>query len=237
MSRLVSLYPIDWRARYEEEFRILLAERPPSARDRIDIVRGAVDARLHPQSTAPGRIPDRSGYGALAGFAALLIAWFLAANGPVHLDEYGSYRDGGAALPFIVLAVALLSIGLYRMIARLPVGAHGAATAGVLAIVAGLGWSFMPWVFPLALIFILGVLGLAVGAWRTGILPVWWVVAFVALLAVPAGVLAALPFLPWYAFRVAGLDFAIVLAPLSGMWLLVAAVLLRGWARPATAST
>jgi hypothetical protein len=30
MSRLICLYPADWRARYEDEFLALLAERPPS---------------------------------------------------------------------------------------------------------------------------------------------------------------------------------------------------------------
>jgi hypothetical protein len=30
------------------EFRGILEARPPSGRDRLDIVRGAVDARLHP---------------------------------------------------------------------------------------------------------------------------------------------------------------------------------------------
>jgi len=33
---------------------------------------------------------------------------------------------------------------------------------------------------------------------------------------------------PWYAMRVAGLDFSVVLVPMSGLWLVVGAVLLRG---------
>ena len=42
MKRLVGLYPADWRARYGPEFDAVLEVRPPSARDRIDIVRGAI---------------------------------------------------------------------------------------------------------------------------------------------------------------------------------------------------
>ncbi len=49
MTRLIALYPEDWRTRYEAEFLSLLADRPPDPLDRLDIVRGAIDARLHPQ--------------------------------------------------------------------------------------------------------------------------------------------------------------------------------------------
>ena len=54
MTRLVALYPRGWRDRYEDEFLALLEERPPDPLDRIDIVRGAVDARLHPQRRGSG---------------------------------------------------------------------------------------------------------------------------------------------------------------------------------------
>ena len=49
MSGLLRLYPRQWRDRYGEEFEELLEQRPPSARHRLDIVRGALDAHLHPQ--------------------------------------------------------------------------------------------------------------------------------------------------------------------------------------------
>jgi hypothetical protein len=48
---LLRLYPATWRERYGAEFAELLLARPPSPRDRFDIVRGAVDARLNPQLT------------------------------------------------------------------------------------------------------------------------------------------------------------------------------------------
>jgi hypothetical protein len=55
MSRLVRLYPRAWRDRYEAEFQALLEERPLTLGDRVDIVRGALDARVHPNldGTAP----------------------------------------------------------------------------------------------------------------------------------------------------------------------------------------
>jgi MFS family permease len=49
MSRLLALYPRAWRARYGDEFAELLEARPPTLRDRLDILIGAVDARINPQ--------------------------------------------------------------------------------------------------------------------------------------------------------------------------------------------
>lgn len=49
MSLLLALYPKAWRARYGAEFADLLDSRPPSLRDRLDIVIGALDARVNPQ--------------------------------------------------------------------------------------------------------------------------------------------------------------------------------------------
>jgi Rieske Fe-S protein len=41
-------YPAAWRRRYGDELLALLAERDPGARDLLDILGGALDARLHP---------------------------------------------------------------------------------------------------------------------------------------------------------------------------------------------
>lgn len=228
MSRLVTLYPAAWRSRYGDEFLAVLTSRPPSLGDRVDIVRGAVDARLHPQLPAPERVPDRYGVGPLVGFVVLVGAVLLAANGPVRHDEYGSYRDGSAAMPFFVLAAVLLSIGLSRVMVRLPTDAAWARAAGSVSIVAGPLWAIVPWISPLGLVFLLGALGLAVGARRAGILPTWSVILLALALAIPAGLFAAIPFLPWYASRVAGLDFLIVIGPISVLWLVVGGSLLRG---------
>jgi hypothetical protein len=232
MTVLLSLYPKEWRARYGEEFAELLAERPPSLRDRLDIVGGALDARLHPQlaGSAPDRerVSDRFGIAPLLGLAAFVGALLIAANGPVMYDDYGSYRDGTAALPFFVLAFVLLSVGLYRLIEGLPDTAAWARGAGWIAIVAGLIWSFAPWLMPFGLGFLLGTLGLAIGAQRAGIWPTWAVVALVAALAIPAGLFATTLFLPWYALRGSGLNLVIAFACIGVPWLLVGGLLLRG---------
>ena len=55
MTALVRLYPQAWRDRYEDEFLDLLEARPPGIRDRLDILVGAVDARLHDEVPGSAR--------------------------------------------------------------------------------------------------------------------------------------------------------------------------------------
>lgn len=234
MKGLVGLYPAAWRARYGDEFEVVVASQPPSIGERIDIVRGAVDAHLHPQLPGPARVRDRSGLGPLVGLGSLVTALFLAETGPLQYDEYGMYRDGVAALPFLILAMILLDVGLFRLIVRLPDEAGWARAGGTTAIVAGLTWSTMPWVAPIGLVFILGVLGLVVGARQAGILPIWSVALLAAMLAAPASLFAATPFLTWYAARVSGVDLLIlVMVPLAALWLVTGGLLLRGFPEPA----
>jgi hypothetical protein len=49
MRWLLRLYPRDWRRRYGPEMEALLSEMHPGPRAAVDLVRGAIDARLHPQ--------------------------------------------------------------------------------------------------------------------------------------------------------------------------------------------
>jgi hypothetical protein len=114
VTALVRLYPRAWRDRYEAEFLGILEARPPSRRDRLDIVRGALDARLHPE--IPGR-PDapvptmgaawRAGGAAIVGGVAIL-AW----TGLV-LREFKGWDTGppeNAWLFALLSAVAFLSL-------------------------------------------------------------------------------------------------------------------------------
>lgn len=63
-SRLLRLYPASWRARYGDEMLAVLDARPPGPRERLDLVRGALDAHLHPDR--PSWLPA---YASLAGGA------------------------------------------------------------------------------------------------------------------------------------------------------------------------
>jgi hypothetical protein len=181
VTALIRLYPRTWRDRYEDEFLALLAERPPDARDRLDIIRGAVDARLRPQvrrpdpgpenDPSPGPISTRSlGWTAIVGAGVWLSALVIAMNGPMVVDGDHTYRDGGAAIPFVFLAWVLLSAGLYGVARSLPL--HAASTGGAavaLAIVMGGMWSLMIWMVPFLALATLGLVTMAVVAFRSGV--------------------------------------------------------------------
>jgi DNA-binding PadR family transcriptional regulator len=114
VSALIHLYPRAWRDRYGDEFLALLDARPPTLGDRLDIVRAALDARMHPQvrqpeAPEPARVDDapddtvvvrRLGYAALGGGVSWLLAWWFATvAAPLVYDGYGPHRDGSFALP------------------------------------------------------------------------------------------------------------------------------------------
>jgi hypothetical protein len=62
---LIRLYPPAWRRRYGRELAELLAAQPRSLRTAIDVVAGAVDAWLHPQSSTAITTTDAKGAGAM----------------------------------------------------------------------------------------------------------------------------------------------------------------------------
>jgi len=62
MSRLIHLYPRVWRDRYGQELLDTLARRPVTWGDRTDLVRGAIDAHLHP-GLVGSKVPVLAGAG------------------------------------------------------------------------------------------------------------------------------------------------------------------------------
>ena len=141
---LVRMYPAAWRARYGAEFTELLLARPPSNRDRLDIVRGAVDARLNPQTIEEPvlRVPSTADrLLALVGVAAgaLFTVWatiIVAASprwGSMELVDEGLMATAfGAGLLGMILAVCTL-LGLAARHA-LELGPVGAVSAIVVAL-------------------------------------------------------------------------------------------------------
>jgi hypothetical protein len=179
MTRLVALYPRDWRNRYEEEFLSLLADRPPDHFDRIDIVRGAIDARLHPQAThAAPEPPDplpyngpwtirRAGRLTLIGAFLWLATIVIAINGPIDYGDRGAYRDAWTAYPSFIASLILLVIGIWAVAATIPSASHVARTAALVAGLAALFWALAPWMVVLAVAMCLGITVLAIEAART----------------------------------------------------------------------
>jgi hypothetical protein len=178
MIRLVALYPRTWRDRYEEEFLALLSERPPDPLDRIDIVRGAIDARLHPQvQGAPvepeppvvrGPWPVRAGWLTLLGGVLWIATMIVAVNAPIVVDGGRPYRDAAAAAPLFFTAVVLLGVGMLAVVLELPAPARAARTAAFVSSLVGLLWALAPWLVMAAMVAFAGLLVVAVAAWRAG---------------------------------------------------------------------
>lgn len=142
---LLRLYPAPWRARYGDEFAELLASRPPALRDRLDIVIGAIDARVNPQlNAAPAgevRSPGDRSIRVLTVLAgALLTAWAGIGASQMRPWESGPLTASSQALlnvswvagllGAIVIAVALLLLALRYDGSIGPSGAVGAVLIG-----------------------------------------------------------------------------------------------------------
>jgi len=96
MTALLRLYPRSWRARYRDEMEALLEKRRPGPRERLDLLRGAVDAWLHP--AAPSLVPAAS---ALIGGGLWTVAAAAVLTQPTPADWPGYIAD--------VLLVAFLA--------------------------------------------------------------------------------------------------------------------------------
>jgi hypothetical protein len=239
MRSLVDLYPGRWRERYGDELQYLLDERPPSILDRFDVIRGAVDAHLHPQLTRPEVAPDTSsraadlrvarrlGAGAIIGSLVWTAALLLAVNGPIRYDTAGSYRDGAAASPFIFLSVALLVAGLYGQLIWLPGAARLARIGAGTAIPVLLLWSIGPWLWFLPLIALAGLAALAIGGRRAGAWPTAAVIAVGGSVVVAVGSIGLAIAIGSNDRMVTGPFFWAAFTGLLPSWLAVGATLVR----------
>lgn len=202
MSRLLGLYPRPWRDRYEAEFLALIGERPPSLFERIDVVRGALDAHLHPQvrsdrdplpepsSPADLRVARRLGFGAMAGAAVWVAAFAIASAGPIRYDDDGAYRDGSSAMLPLILAAGLLAAGLIGQLISLPRTARLARLGAATAIPFLIMWALAPWVWWFGLLTLLGLLALAVGGRLSGLWQTRYALAVVFAVLAVVGVVA-----------------------------------------------
>jgi hypothetical protein len=150
MRAILRLYPRAWRERYGDELLALLAERPATLGDVVDIVGGALDARLHPQIAAvvePARQDNPMRPRALGALAAIGgIAWIVAIGSFFVLTTAGGDRQETVGL--ISLGVGMASIGLALAQLGTRRGSRTSAWTGkVLALIAlGLaGTTIMPW--------------------------------------------------------------------------------------------
>lgn len=239
MSRIVRLYPAAWRERYESEFIELLQARPPTVLERLDIVRGAFDAHLHPQVLHAGeiqppspvtedrlRLARRLGFGAVGGAALWIMAWVVAAFGPLRYDGDGAYRDGAAAAPFLLGAVALFAGGLAGQLVRLPRSARLARLGAAVALPFLLIWGTQPWLLWAAVPMVGGVVVLALGAQRSQAWPTL-TSATVALACVIVAAIMAYGVITAVDRLDGGLLFTIAAAAFVPAWVGVGTTLIR----------
>lgn len=99
-TRIVGLYPRAWRARYGEELEALLEAGSLGLRDRVDLLRGALDAHLHPARPSPLPVVAALTASALVtAHAIVLVAQPVPPDWPGYLEE---------ALPLVIVAVVAL---------------------------------------------------------------------------------------------------------------------------------
>jgi hypothetical protein len=150
---LVRLYPRPWRDRYGDEMQATIEAGPVRARDRLDLIRGALDAWLHPP--ARSRIPARAaliGGGLWTVAAARVVSQPVPPDWPGYLEEviiFGlaaaglllvatlgcAFRlgdTGGRAMRF---AVVVTSVGYIAWMTMLAATALGHADGPTLAVV------------------------------------------------------------------------------------------------------
>lgn len=208
MSGLLRLYPAAWRERYEEEFLALLEARPPTLGDRFDVVRGAIDARLHPQvgqathdpiKDGDTRDARRLGIATVVGAIAWVAAFGVVLMGPIRYDGDGAYRDGSAAFPFFFASVVLIVGGLVGHVIVLPRRARLARASAIIAMPLILLLGLAPWMWPLGMAAALFVAVLASCGLRAGTWPAW------ASTLVVVGVLGAVVIMV-YGLTLTGLD-------------------------------
>lgn len=106
---LLSLYPRAWRQRYGVEIAELLREEPLSLRLLIDLIRGALDARLHPELVGPilaaaggGTVQVPSRGPRIGLFALIVVFLLLLAVGGLY-----AYRAQTPAIPSVPMTQAV----------------------------------------------------------------------------------------------------------------------------------
>lgn len=201
MTRLLALYPRWWRDRYDDEMRALLELAPVRPRDRLDLVRGAFDAWLHPPT--PSHIPALaalSGGGLWTVLAAGILAQPVPPDWPGYLVE---------VIPLALVSVVCLLIALVGIALRAAdPGGRSSGLAVGLAVIGYLGWILALWMATAAAID-----GATLGAIQA--------VAMVATAAIGAVVVRAGDDVVGSLVLVAAVAMLIPIAP---MWLVFGAI-------------
>lgn len=139
MNPYIALYPRAWRIRYGDELEAVLQEGRLGVRDRLDLVRGALDAHLHPAVPSPLPVAAAvAGSGLVAAHAVALAVQPVPTDWPGYLDDALPLITGGVAALLPVLVGMWLKLGdsdgvLGRVGIVLAVAGHLAWLAALVA--------------------------------------------------------------------------------------------------------
>ena len=128
-AQFVALYPRAWRERYGDELEDVLATDGLGLRTRLDVLRGAADAHLHPEARSPVPVIAALTASALATAHAIALALQ-----PVATDWPGYLAD---ALLLIIGSVAFLLPALIGLWLKLGDADGALGRVGVILAVVG----------------------------------------------------------------------------------------------------
>ena len=138
MTALLRLYPGSWRSRYRDEMEALLEDRRPGPGERVDLVRGALDAWLHP--AAPSRVPASA---ALVG-GGLWTVTAAAVNTQPTPPDWPGYIAG--VLGLALMAAVFLLVATLGCVLR--AGSRGRRPATIAVAITMVG--YLAWIAALA---------------------------------------------------------------------------------------
>jgi hypothetical protein len=190
MSRLLRLYPRAWRGRYGAELASILEARPATFMDRVDLIRGAVDAHLHPELVARNgearQARDPASGSVLSGLLIVLgSALWLVGVTTIAIQPLGfGDRESDALGPFVAIAGLLYAGAILRLV--WSGGIRGRIGSGVIAAFAV---TVLPMVWPISVFGFYGLMiSLAVTALNRAVAGRWpgWLAATISVAAVLA---------------------------------------------------
>ncbi len=145
---LLCLYPRVWRARYEEEMLVVLASRPLSLFEGIDVIRGALDAHLHPcLATTDVPLAERvrlilsSLRCSLLTIFCAYVGFILAGLGFQKLTEATDFQEIAQGYTIVGLSFHLIVVGAVGTLLAVLVGGLPIVVAVIRSALAQKRWS------------------------------------------------------------------------------------------------
>jgi hypothetical protein len=136
---LLRLYPPAWRARYGDEFTALLDLAPLSLWTMLDILLGALDARLFTRSWRFAGMTTRLRRAEITMFCAYIL-FVVAGSAFAKITEYDDFHEATRNYPLIGVAFTTLTVAAYVALAAVVIGGAPLALAAARSALATRRW-------------------------------------------------------------------------------------------------